>query len=231
MAYGYHGIPEDGKKIDSRAMITFLNGDMIETLVAVLMQLAGIEVEHSCLDGQANIELKLQGGIVVPGHPDGILPVQPGVKQRTLLEVKSASDYAFRNHFSKGHIDDGYMLQHQTYLRALKLKHGVFVAISKNAGELVEVWTEYDPDFAKWAARNHLTAAHSTPDKLPPRYSDGDAYGAIPDKKQKGRYRLGALCTYCAWRDTCWPGLEMELRSGKPTYLITEMPTDNESEE
>jgi hypothetical protein len=150
--------------------------------------------------------------------------VQPGLTKPILLEVKSASDYSFKFKFEKGIIDDGYMLQHQVYMEATGLDEGCFIAISKNSGELVEVWTKYDPDFVKWARQNYTLATLASLDNLPPRYKDGDAYG--PKFNKQGKMTLAPLCTYCSHRDLCWPDLEVEVKYGKPVFFIGSLPED-----
>lgn len=232
IAYGYLGAEPNGKEIDARAKLTFLTGDLLEVVLVALIKLVGIQTEGTCLDegGQQDLWFDAGNGILVPGHPDGILPVQEGLSERTLLEIKSASDYTFKHKFEKGIIDDGYKLQHNVYLAALGLEQGVFVAINKNSGEITEVWTERDDDYVEWACANYQAAVASTLDSLPPRYSDNDAYGPKIDKRT-GSTVLAPLCTYCSWRDTCWPDLDVEVKYGRPVFYITAMPEDYEEDD
>lgn len=226
MAYAWLGFPHQGKEIDARAKLTFLTGDLLEVVVVALIKLAGIKVRATCLDdgGQEDILFRVSNDIVVPGHSDGIIEIQDGLDEEMLLEVKSTSQWAFDNKFCKGVIDDGYRLQHNVYLDGLGFNRGIFVAIDKNSGALTEVHTVKDPEAVEWAKANHMSATQSTPDCLPPRYHDGDAYGI---KYKKGVAYLAPLCSYCNQRDRCWPFTQLEFdRYGKPQYRVLEVPED-----
>jgi hypothetical protein len=227
MAYAYLGTVPDGKKIDARAKLTFLNGDLLEVVIVVLLKLAGIKTEGTILDegGQPDLWFDAGDGVLVPGHGDGILPVQEGLSTRTLLEVKSCSDWAFKNKFSKGIVGDDYMLQHQTYMEATTLVQGLFIAANKNSGELVEVHTYKDPEFLVWARQNYQLAVHSTPENLPPRYDDGDSYGLKVVRGEKTDY-LAALCGYCSYYNSCWNHPQIEFKYGKPIFKVIDMPED-----
>lgn len=232
VAYKYLGTPLNGKELTARSKITFLNGDFLEVVTVMLIRLAGIEVHNTCLDpdGQQQIYFKVNDEIVVPGSGDGILPIQYGLDEPHFLEIKSCSDWAFKNEFSKGVISDGYRLQHNVYLDAAKVNKGIFVATNKNTGELIDIYTEYDPEFVSWAKYNFYHAVHSTPDCLPERYEDGEAYGLKTDKKT-GLPVLAALCGYCDYYKTCWPDTRIEIRGGKPVIFVDTLPDDYHRED
>lgn len=224
IAYGYLGFEPKGKEIDARAKLTFLNGDLLELVVVFLTKLVGVQTRGTCLDegGQIDLTLKINDKVEVPGHPDGILLVQPGLEEEHLFEIKSASDFSFKRKFERLEIDDGYKLQHMVYMEALGLKKGVFLAVNKNSGELAEVWTEYDPEYVEWARHNYVIATAARPNKLPTRYY-GDGYGVI--KNKKGEYVLAPLCGYCSYRDECF-NVSVDASRGKPIFKLNELPDD-----
>jgi hypothetical protein len=226
VALKYLGAEPNGKEIDARAKITFLNGDLLEVVVVMLMRLSGIQVENTILDGegQTKVEFRVNNNILVPGSGDGYLPVQEGLDEPYLLEVKTASDYGFKYKFAKGIIDDGYLLQHNVYLDAYGLDKGVFVAVAKNTGEIAEIFTEKDPEFVKWAKFNHHAARYASLDDLPPRYHDGDGYGIKENKK--GQTTVAPLCTYCEFMHKCWPDTKLEIVSGRPVFVLNSIPED-----
>lgn len=226
MAYQYLGFPEEGKELNARAYSTFLFGDLAEVILVALIKLAGIKTEQTVLDesGQEDLLFKVAKEVSVPGHPDGVLPVQPGLNKPVLLEIKSTSDYAFKNRFQHGTIDEGYILQHHVYLEALGLEHGVFVVYNKNTGDICEVWVDRREEWVKLARRNYRWVLKSDPENLPPRYDDGENYGVRADKKT-GRKVLRWGCGYCPYHLTCYgkENVMMEIKSGKPVlYLINE---------
>lgn len=231
MAYKFHGVPEDGKKIDARGQITFLMGDVLEVMVVALMKLAGIQTEGTVLDeGQIDLEFDAGDGITVPGHADGFLPVQEGLSKRTLLEVKSTSDWAFKNKFEKGIIDSGYTLQHNVYFDATGLEQGIFIAVNKNTGHICEVWTKPSGESVLLAKSNYHLVSASSLDDMPPRYFDGDAYGLKLNKKKDAYTRqLAPLCTYCSHYNLCWnkPVISFD-RYSKPVLTVTDLPRDLE---
>jgi hypothetical protein len=58
-----------------------------------------------------------------------------------------------------------------------------------------------------------IKAAVNNPEVVPNR-----GFSSIPDGKS-GNMKLDTQCSYCAFKDMCWPGLRTFLYSGKPRFL------------
>ena len=202
LAYKYHGFEPKGKEIDGRAKIIFWMGDLVEMIVTELARLAGVPLLAT---GFRQLTVKFPiDEIVITGHPDGII-MDNG--ELILLEVKSMSDYGFRN-FEKGIINEGYIAQTNSYMDVLKIKKCLFVAINKNNGVMEEKLTKYNPKIVKETIKSFRDVINSTKEDLPPRKHN-------PDKKGK----LPWQCLYCSYWGYCRPKAKKVL-SGKSYKLF-----------
>jgi len=193
-AYKYHGYEPAGKEIDSRAKIIFWVGDLIELTVVELARLAGVPLFATGFR-QLTVEFSVDDTII-KGHPDGIILDKSGT---TLLEVKSMSDYGFKN-FEKGIIDDGYIAQANTYMSVLDIKQTVFVAINKNNSVIEEKIVKRDDKIVKNIINNFRNIINTTKDDLPPRAFE-------PGKKDFYPWN----CLYCPYWKHCIPNAEKVL--------------------
>jgi len=203
---------EDKKKLQPRARITFLFGDVIEAIATTMIKSAeGIEL----IDQQREIEFE-----GVKGHIDGIIVVD---NKKYLFECKSMSDFSFRD-LQKYGLDNtwGYLTQTNVYMEALGLDEAVLFAINKNTGAYDEVFIKKDLQIIEEAKETiRLIKKFEATGKLPPRKFD-----FIPEvfrKKETGKYILPVQCSYCAYLETCWSGqYEKVLKNGKPKYYKIE---------
>jgi hypothetical protein len=197
--------PELSEKLDGKTRLKFLYGDIIEALVLFLAEAAGHEVVGT------QDELEING---VKGHRDAIID---GV----LVDVKSASSFGFKKfegHQLEGTDPFGYLDQINAYLFASKddpriadKKHAAFVAVDKSLGDVVvDIYEENGVDYH--AKIDEIRLAMVQPDP-PPR-----AYNDIPDGKS-GNRKLGVECSYCGFRDTCWPNLRTFVYSTGPRHF------------
>jgi hypothetical protein len=178
--------------------LKFLFGDILEELLLFLARAAG----HSVVDEQKTVEVN---GVV--GHIDAIVDGE-------LVDCKSASTYSF-NKF-KDHTlgqDDafGYLTQLGSYRSAVGGSRAHFLAIDKTLGHVtLDTWEDDGTDYSKLAddARTVLALPH------PPER----AYADVPEGKS-GNRKLGVACSYCAFKDTCWPGLREYHYARGPVYL------------
>jgi hypothetical protein len=195
MAYAFHEFPRT-KELEPRSKITFLTGDLIELCVVCLIKLAGIEVEGTILDEEGQVEgyFDVGNGLMVPCHPDGLLPAQAGLNEPHLLEVKSINHFSYQRDTKKNVIGDQYLLQHNVYLEAYGYDYGVFIYLNKNTGHMHEIYTEKDPELVEKARKNYTLAGLSSPDALPPRYEDGENYGRWVDKNEVKTNKLAWGC-------------------------------------
>lgn len=190
--------PELAEKLDAPARIKFLLGDITEELVLFLARLAGHTVERE------QEEVYVSG---VRGHIDAVVDGE-------LVDVKSASPYSF-DKFKEGLTDEtdgfGYRAQLGSYRTALGHKRAHFLAVNKVLGHL-HLSTENDDgrDYTKLVEDAVQVCKRETP---PDRF-----YNDVPDGKS-GNRKLGVGCSYCAFKETCWPGLRRVPYGNGPRFL------------
>lgn len=191
-------VPQLAEKLDAPTRIKFLLGDITEELVLFLARLAGHEVERE------QEEVEVAG---VKGHIDAVVDGE-------LVDVKSASPYSFEK-FKDGLTDEtdgfGYRTQLGSYRTALQHKRAHFLAVNKVLGHL-HLATEEDDgrDYERLVDEARRTVQSPEP---PPR-----GYDDVPDGKS-GNRKLGLQCSYCAFKDTCWPGLRTIPYANGPRFL------------
>ena len=196
--------PDKGEPLRGEVLLKFMYGDIIELLVLMLAKASGHDVK-----GEQD-EVTTAG---VVGHRDAIVD---GV----LVDVKSASSFAFdKFRYHKLESDDpfGYLDQLALYITASQSdldikKSGAFIAVNKENGQLAVDVYNVNPavDYTKEASRKRSMLSEPTP---PTR--------CYPDEEdgKSGNRKLGVNCSYCEFRETCWPGLRTFLYSGKPRFL------------
>ena len=196
--------PEKGEPLRGEVLLKFMYGDIIELLVLMLAKASGHEVK-----GEQD-EISTAG---IVGHRDAIVD---GV----LVDVKSASSFAFdKFRYHKLEADDpfGYIDQLALYVTAsqddLAVKRsGAFIAVNKENGQLaVDVYNvKPSSDYAKESTRKRSMLSEATP--------PGRCY---PDEEdgRSGNRKLGVNCSYCEFKNHCWPNLRTFLYSGKPRFL------------
>lgn len=198
LAYKYHGIPTEGKAIDARAKTIFWLGDLAESTVIHLAELAGVVLRKVGQD-QATVTLNVNGK-EIEGHPDGIVVCPDKMR---LLEVKSMSSYGFKE-FEDGTISPDYLAQVNIYMDLMGFDECCMVAVAKDSGVIKEQMLVKSTEIVAQAKANLATVVDSTPDNLPPRKFGPDHKGKLPWN-----------CTYCnSWR-TCWPKAEQVVSGGR----------------
>lgn len=231
MAYATLGY-EPTEPLQARSKVTFLTGDLLELVAVGMMRLAGLNVTDTCLDadGQSEAIFDVGNGTLVKCHADGILHPQIGVTDvKRLLEIKSSSDYGFKREWLRGNMSDQYRLQHNIYMEAYGIDHGIFLVVNKNTGHFAEVLTEKDPDIIEWGRKNYLLASVADEDNIPPRFMDFENYGLKKDKQGNVTNQLCWGCSYCDFTRYCWPGVELEINSrGKPEYYVPQELVDTD---
>lgn len=192
-AYKKLGTEENGKTLDSRALMVFFQGDMAELAIVMLAKAAGCDIT----DCQKEVEID-----GVKGHIDGLLHADADY----LLEVKSMSSYGFAE-FQRGILDDGYRFQINAYAHALGLKQAIVVGLNKDAGVLHETVISKDQAIVD-EIKNRISILKDVKvESLPERPYAPNEKGFLPWQ-----------CRYCAFYQTCWPTSELVL-SGKAYKL------------
>ena len=172
------------RKISPQLRMRFFYGNIVEALLLFLAQESG----HVVKDQQK--EVKLEG---VKGHIDAII-------DDVLVDVKSASDYSFKK-FKNGTLfeDDpfGYLGQISSYMEALNLDEGAFLAFNKNTGAITLLEIDELMTINASSRIKHLKKVikqKTAPDRC---YGD-EEYGT------SGNRVVNNNCNYCEYRVDCW---------------------------
>jgi hypothetical protein len=190
--------PELAEKLPGYAHIKFLIGHVTEAVILFLARLAG----HSVTDEQR--EVNVHG---VSGHIDGMV-------DGDLVDVKSASPYSFKK-FEGGLRPEsdsfGYLGQLGSYGNVLGTRRGHFLAVDKVLGKLhLDTHELPEKDLKQEVEDVRAILADNEP---PPRGFEDEADGA------SGNRKLGTICSYCDFKDTCWPGLQVYKYARGPIFL------------
>jgi len=222
--YGLHA-SHHREPLMPHTRLKFLYGDLIETMLLELVRRSGHLVEGE------------QGSILVNdvgGHRDCVI-------DGMLVDVKSASPYSFKK-FQGGlqREDDafGYLTQLGSYLLGSKddplvtyKNEAAFLVIDKVSGHIYldrHTFTEEDFDNIKrnieerkGALSKPPNTSVGTPDPVPPR-----AFEPVDQNKPNlktgwvnGNKKLAVNCSYCDFKDHCWPELRTFLYSSGPVFL------------
>ena len=197
--------PEIAEPLSPESRIKFLYGHILEDLLLFLARLAGHKVE-----GEQD-EVTING---VKGHRDAIIDGR-------LVDVKSASPFSFRkfkDHTLKEDDSFGYISQLNAYLHSssddpLLVDKGKasFLAIDKTLGHIcLDTYQKDKVDYSLLVKEKRAMLANTT--KPPRSFSDE------PEGKS-GNRKLGVVCSYCPFKEACWPNLRTFMYSNKPVFL------------
>lgn len=193
--------PELAERMSGSTRIKFLIGHITEAVILFLAKLSG----HSVTDEQK--EVSLHG---VSGHIDALADGE-------LVDVKSASPRSYLKFVSglKPEQDDfGYINQIGNYGASLGHQRGHFLAADKVSGKL-HLDTHEFPEFPqsdlekKVNDTKEMLASNTPPERSFTDVKDGES----------GNRKLGVKCSYCAFKHTCWPGIETWQYAGGPRFL------------
>jgi hypothetical protein len=195
--------PDKAERLSTRTRFKFLYGDILEELILFLAREAGHRVE-----GEQD-ELTYEG---VSGRRDGVLDGLP-------IDVKSASPRSL-DKFKENLQDDpfGYRTQLGAYEKAsekdplITEKGSAFLVVDKTTGEL---YLSVHEDLAEINFKDKISDKREAlaAKEPPPRF-----YMPIPEGKS-GNLKLDVQCSYCEFKNHCWPNLRTFLYSHKPVFL------------
>jgi len=198
------------EKLQPRAKMTFLFGDIVEAIVVALIKSSGInlhsEQKEVCLD-----EIK--------GHIDGIITIN---NKDYLFECKSMSDGNFKKLEAVGLSDDfGYLSQTNSYMHCLNIDKCLLIAVNKNTGHIAEVEINKSEEIVS-RIKNDINILKKSlkNNKLPPR-----KYEPVLEKSKgghTGRMILPIPCSYCAYKNFCWENLQQDFNNNKPIWIVKE---------
>jgi hypothetical protein len=197
--------PQSGEKLHPNAYMKFLLGDIVEEIVLFLAVITG----HKVTARQK--EVKLNG---VTGHTDAII-------DGTLGDVKSASPFSFEK-FEKGLTPEadpfGYREQLQGYLEALQdddeledKNRAAFLALHKVTGDMaLDIHQKSSVPIRDIIEhKKEMVQREEPPERC---------YEPVPMGKS-GNMKLNTQCSYCSFKNKCWPELRTFLYSSGPVFL------------
>lgn len=196
------------EKLKPHTYIKFMYGHMIEEMLLLFIRLSG----HTVTDEQKVCEVE-----GVKGHMDARVDGR-------LIDVKSTSSYGFKK-FKDGTLafDDpfGYIAQIKAYAHSEGDKKYGWLAIDKQNGNLA--YLEYDEedtqaavyDFIKYDIAERVRNVKKIVEQpQPPTH----CYSPVEDGKS-GNEKLATGCSYCGYKNHCYPELRTFLYSTGPRFL------------
>ena len=209
----------EGEELQPHTYVKFMYGHLIEEMLLFLTRMAG----HSVTDEQkvCNVE-----GVV--GHMDCKID---GV----VTDVKSASSFGFKK-FKDGTLayDDpfGYIDQIKAYAHSEGETEFGWLAMDKANGHLT--YLKYDltdteaPVYE--ALKGDIVDRVKHVKKLVEQPEPAEwCYQPIPDGKS-GNSKLSTGCSYCQFKDHCYPNLRIFAYSYGPKYLVDVVKEPKEQE-
>ena len=201
-------LPLSSEPLRPETKLKFLYGDILEDLLLSLAKAAGHSVE-----GQQDV-LEIKG---IKGRRDAVIDgVTVDVKS-----TSSASFKKFRDHNLREDDPFGYIGQLSSYVYAAKddplvtdKTKGAFLAIDKQNGTICLDVYDFTEEFkTKEVFVESARAMVSAP------YPPSREYDDEPEGKS-GNRKLGLNCSYCDFKNECWPGLRTFIYAGgRPTFL------------
>lgn len=192
----------EAETMTAKTYFKFLYGDVIEALLLFLAKEAGHEVtdeqkEVDCLGVKGHIDAKIDG---------------------VVTDVKSASPFGFKkfkDHSLLSNDPFGYIQQLSGYVNVEDEGNaGAFFACDKVSGDLAIL--QLSPSIIQYYKPEerieHLREVIKK-DTPPPR-----CFPDVEDGKS-GNRKLGTECSYCAYKNDCWPRLRTFLYSTGPRFL------------
>ena len=196
--------------MDYNALFRFMFGDLVESVVVLIMEQADVEI----VDKQKTVKLDI-GGHTVTGTLDLILRDEMGVEK--VWDVKSASEWAFKfkytgfGGYDKIKEDDpfGYIMQGHLYGEATGLPFGGWIVVNKSSGEIAMVeapdWQEEDrKEYLKDAEVRVKRLLDPNPDFVKPFKSEFETYKVKGEIIRTGNKTLPKICGMCGYRSHCW---------------------------
>ena len=210
--------------ISPENILKFLYGDVIEELLIFLIEASGHEVSSE----QDMVQYVLKDGWKLTGRMDLRVDGQ-------IVDVKSASNYAFKK-FKEDEITDdafGYRWQIFAYAGTCKnTKKGHFLVMNKQTGELKVTSINFNlPQKDLHAFVTDMgnktvdILCADSPPEIPSEFSD-----SVLKSDKYGRKKLPVTCSYCAYKKTCRPNLRTLLYSYGPFDWVTQNENEYKSQ-
>ena len=196
--YKYKGMSEE--KMKPNTLMKFLYGHVTEELVLALVKLSGHKVTHQQ-------ELAEVSGI--KGSMDCLI-------DDILIDVKTAAPFGFKK-FKEGGLrwDDpfGYIDQLRGYAASLGVQEGGWLVIDKTNGHLCTHFENFEHDEPIEKRIEHLKEVVEREER------PEQCYELVSDGKS-GNTKLAMECSYCVFKQHCFPDMKVFAYSTGPRFLI-----------
>ena len=201
-----HRAPRE--RIMPHTLIKFMYGHLIEELLLCLTKLSGHKVED---------EQKVCTVAGVKGHMDCRI-------DGTMVDVKSTSTYGFKK-FRDGSLamDDpfGYVAQLKAYAHSEGDTKIAWLAMDKQNGHLEVL--QYDMEDTQAPVHEHINYdIEERIEEIKKVCGQDEApshcHKLVPDGAS-GNMKLSMGCSYCQFKQSCWPGLRAFKYSTGPRFL------------
>ena len=182
--YEHHSTQKENTQ--AKNALKFVYGDIIEQLIIFLAKECG----HTVEDEQKEWDI------------DGIIGHQDAKIDGIVVDVKSASSYAFRKFSERSLFKDdpfGYIAQLSAYAHANGADTASFIGVNKETGELCLLPLS-EVDTINPIKRIEQVKKLAAPDAPKP---EKKCYEPIPHNKS-GNMQLHKNCTYCPFAKDCW---------------------------
>ena len=196
----------EGEKIQPHTYVKFMYGHLIEEMLLFLTRMAG----HSVTDEQKVCKVE---GIV--GHMDCKID---GV----VTDVKSASSFGFKKFKDGSLVDDdsfGYIDQIKAYAHDCGETQVGWLTMDKANGHLTYLKYDLentDNEKLKEPIADRLKhIKHLVKGEEPTEY----CYAPVPDGKS-GNMKLAIGCSYCQFKEHCYPNMRVFKYSFGPKFLV-----------
>jgi len=199
---------QEGIKLKAEKYLMFFYGDMIEELILAMVKASG----HSCVGMQDR--LSVHG---IKGHRDAVI-------DGMTVDVKTASPFSFKK-FKEGKLREedpfGYVSQLSSYVYAGKddplvtnKKEGAFLVINKVTGEMCLDKYDFSKEL-KTKKKDMLHAKSLVAGKIP-----DERISPVPASKTSPNTKLARSCTFCDFKNLCWPNARKFQYSYGVEYLV-----------
>tara|TARA_R110002051_G_scaffold407_6_gene1815 strand:- start:9131 stop:9976 length:846 start_codon:yes stop_codon:yes gene_type:complete len=179
--------------------LKFTYGDMIEALVMAVMEAAKVNIE-SFQEGVSHTT----GSTTIKGTLDVIIDGK-------VYDIKSASQHAFKNKFSRSDgfakiaEDDafGYIAQGYLYSSAKDLPFGGWIAYNKETGDIAVCKAPASDAYKRSAIGKANKNIKALVDDVPFKRQ----FEKVKEKfrnKITGNYTIALNCRYCNFKTSCW---------------------------
>ena len=192
-----------GKDKQYNHILRMMLGDFSEIILMLLMKATDIPVTGE----KAQVELNI-GEHPVKGEDDVEI-------DKKVWDIKSASDWAFRNKWQKGFdalLEDdpfGYLGQMAGYSIGSSRKMGGWIVMNKSSGELACIDADQNKEIYKdtisLMRKNVKAITKETPFK-----KGFEPHEEFFNRKLTGRRILAKQCSMCDFRKSCWPNASYE---------------------